>query len=376
MSDYTKTVDFAAKDALASGNAAKAAKGTEVDTEYNNIATAIATKFDVNDRNVANGLCPLDASSLVPPTNLPLATEIAIGARELATSAEATALTSDITFITPLKAVDTFKANILTGDTVTGLLDDIWRYIDPASDTLWGWDDVANALIDWRLGTGLSFNNGASTVDLDFLGLEDLVDPAADRLIGWDDTAGFLKFWNTADGLRFDNAAVTFGLTDVAADATNAIDILAGVIHLDFSSLTAIDVTGTAPTDSFVVNDGGVLKQIDIQDMGTRVVNTSIAQTFALADANTYQVLTGAAAITWDIPTNAAEAFKIGTMILLGARDTGALTISPNTSAVTLTSDLRSGVGPTAGDHTVTAGGMAMLIKVLTNEWMITGAIT
>ena len=44
MSNYTKTTNFAAKDSLPSGNAAKVVKGTEIDTEYNNIATAVATK--------------------------------------------------------------------------------------------------------------------------------------------------------------------------------------------------------------------------------------------------------------------------------------------------------------------------------------------
>jgi hypothetical protein len=46
MSNYTKSTNFAAKDALASGNAAKIVKGTEIDTEFNNIATAVATKAD------------------------------------------------------------------------------------------------------------------------------------------------------------------------------------------------------------------------------------------------------------------------------------------------------------------------------------------
>lgn len=46
MSDYTKSTDFASKDSLPSGNAAKIVKGTEIDTEFNNIATAIATKAD------------------------------------------------------------------------------------------------------------------------------------------------------------------------------------------------------------------------------------------------------------------------------------------------------------------------------------------
>jgi hypothetical protein len=47
MSNYTKSTNFATKDALASGNALKIVKGTEIDTEFNNIATAVATKADL-----------------------------------------------------------------------------------------------------------------------------------------------------------------------------------------------------------------------------------------------------------------------------------------------------------------------------------------
>jgi len=47
MSNYTKTVNFASKDALTTGDANKIVKGTEIDTEYNNIATAVATKADL-----------------------------------------------------------------------------------------------------------------------------------------------------------------------------------------------------------------------------------------------------------------------------------------------------------------------------------------
>ena len=49
MSNYTKTTNFAVKDNLASGNPAKIIKGTEIDTEYNNIATAVATKANTAD---------------------------------------------------------------------------------------------------------------------------------------------------------------------------------------------------------------------------------------------------------------------------------------------------------------------------------------
>jgi hypothetical protein len=47
VSNYTKSTNFATKDALSSGNPLKIVKGTEIDTEFNNIATAISTKADL-----------------------------------------------------------------------------------------------------------------------------------------------------------------------------------------------------------------------------------------------------------------------------------------------------------------------------------------
>ena len=47
MSNYTQSTNFATKDALASGNALKIVKGTEINTEYANIAIAVATKADL-----------------------------------------------------------------------------------------------------------------------------------------------------------------------------------------------------------------------------------------------------------------------------------------------------------------------------------------
>ena len=47
MSNYTKITDFEAKDSLSSGDSNKVIKGAEFETEFDNIATAIATKADV-----------------------------------------------------------------------------------------------------------------------------------------------------------------------------------------------------------------------------------------------------------------------------------------------------------------------------------------
>lgn len=55
MSNYTKLTDFASKDALATGNALKRIKGTEIDDEFDAIATAIATKTDNNAAAITGG---------------------------------------------------------------------------------------------------------------------------------------------------------------------------------------------------------------------------------------------------------------------------------------------------------------------------------
>ena len=47
MSNYTKTTNFAAKDSLPSGDPGKIIQGTEFNTEFDNIATAVATKADL-----------------------------------------------------------------------------------------------------------------------------------------------------------------------------------------------------------------------------------------------------------------------------------------------------------------------------------------
>ena len=69
MSNYTKTTNFATKDALASGNPAKIVKGTEIDTEFNNIAVASGTK--------ANKASPVfTGTATLPVTN---ASSLSIG---------------------------------------------------------------------------------------------------------------------------------------------------------------------------------------------------------------------------------------------------------------------------------------------------------
>lgn len=52
MSNYTKTTNFAIKDGLTTGNPNKIIKGTEINTEYDNIASAVNSKADANNASL------------------------------------------------------------------------------------------------------------------------------------------------------------------------------------------------------------------------------------------------------------------------------------------------------------------------------------
>lgn len=96
MSDYTKTTDFEAKDALASGNPSKLVKGSELETEFDNVATAIATKVDTTDAAAAG----------------------TAGIAELATQAEVDAGTDTEKIVTPA----TLAANASVGGSQRAVL--------------------------------------------------------------------------------------------------------------------------------------------------------------------------------------------------------------------------------------------------------------
>jgi hypothetical protein len=77
MSDYTKSTNFATKDSLSSGNPLKIVKGTEINTEFDNIQTAIATKADLSSPTFTTpNIGTPSAGTLTNCTGLPLTTGV------------------------------------------------------------------------------------------------------------------------------------------------------------------------------------------------------------------------------------------------------------------------------------------------------------
>jgi hypothetical protein len=115
LSNYTKNTNFTAKDALITGDPNKKILGSLFDSEFDEIATAIASKEDSANKNQNSGYAGLDSGGDVLPANLPAATESAQGAVELATTTEANTGTDTARAVTPagLKySVDNYAAGL------------------------------------------------------------------------------------------------------------------------------------------------------------------------------------------------------------------------------------------------------------------------
>lgn len=71
MTTYTKSTDFAAKDALLTGNPSKVVKGVEINTEFDNIAAADATSL-----KSGGALGTPSSGTLTNATGLPISTGV------------------------------------------------------------------------------------------------------------------------------------------------------------------------------------------------------------------------------------------------------------------------------------------------------------
>ena len=70
MTDYVKAVNFATKDALVTGDPLKVVKGAEINTELDNLATSIATKFDKSGGTITGATSITSAVTLTSSLNL------------------------------------------------------------------------------------------------------------------------------------------------------------------------------------------------------------------------------------------------------------------------------------------------------------------
>lgn len=108
MANYVKTTNFTTKDSLPSGNSGKIVRGTEIDNEFNAIASAISSKADLNS--------PALTGTPTAPTAAPLT-----NTTQLATTAFVRTAITNLN----LGTISTQNSNAvtITGGTITGITD-------------------------------------------------------------------------------------------------------------------------------------------------------------------------------------------------------------------------------------------------------------
>ena len=117
MSDYSKTTNFTAKDALSTGDPLKLIKGEYFDTEFDAIAVAIATKWDSGT---------------------------------IASQAQAEAATSNSVIMSPLR---TEQWSAVWAAENAGIVGDLQALADPGADRLLTWDNSASTTVAMALAT-------------------------------------------------------------------------------------------------------------------------------------------------------------------------------------------------------------------------------
>ena len=156
MTNYTQSTNFATKDALTSGDPLKILKGTEINTEFANIAIAVATKADlVSPTFVTPALGTPSSGVMTNVTGLPLTTgvtgtlPVANGGTGVTSSTGSgnNVLSTSPTLVTPILGTPT--SGVLTN--TTGL---------PLTTGVTGTLPVANG------GTGVTVSTGTGSTVL------------------------------------------------------------------------------------------------------------------------------------------------------------------------------------------------------------------
>lgn len=172
MTDYSKNEDYAAKDALASGDPDKLILGSDIDGELAELVTAVASKYDSSD---------------------------------IASQAQAIAMLDNTTLITPLRL-----GQALSGG--AGIVADLIALADPNADRGLFWDESANAVTFFDLGTGLAFTATTLGLVLGSIDHDQLLNFSSDKHI-----AHSTIDINTTEGIQ--------GGGNIAADRTLKLDI-------------------------------------------------------------------------------------------------------------------------------------------------------
>lgn len=193
----------------------------------------------------------------------------------------------------------------------------------------------------------------------------------ADGLVGDQAYRGYLVYDHANDRLRIGTA----GANNAVIDSLGNLDIVNGNLKIagnttlpvnQLITISANDLDHTADELLIWDDSASAHRKIGLDDFGIKVVAQTSAKTFALADANTMQESTSAAAVIWTVPPNSAVNFSIGTVIQVFQSGAGQVTIAPGAAVL-----LRAPNGlKTSQQYAVMC-----IVKVASDTWVAYGDV-
>jgi len=214
MVDYTRNEDYVEKDTLPTGDPEKLILGTDLQSEFDEIAQSLITKLDTDDR---------------------------------ATAAQAMAGTNNTTYMTPLRV-----AQLLQGDgSGAGIVTDLVSLEDPDADRILFWDDSEDSAGFLFAGNGLIISGTTIAVDSSEVTHDSLAGVDANQHI--DHTAVAVL------------AGPGLALTSLTDDLTDDFEY-----ELDISALTSVvisDVDNAADLIVFYDADAADHKVLPVEEL-------------------------------------------------------------------------------------------------------------
>ncbi len=251
MSNYTKSTNFATKDNLTPGDPLKIVRGTEIDTEFNNIATAIATKTDNASAAITGGTI----------------NDTTIGATTASTGAFTTisatgAITSTLaTGTAPLVVASTTKVTNLNVDSLDGA---DWASpaalgsTTPAAVSATTLSASGNLTLSGGTANGVAYLNGskvvtsgsALTFDGTGLGIGTGTIPAGRKLVI---DSGNIRLSND---YQIEWGGSTVGL--YGNGSTNSLSFFANTSEQMRLTSTGLGIGTSSPSEKLTVADGNI----------------------------------------------------------------------------------------------------------------------
>jgi len=242
MTNYTKTTDFAAKDSLPSGDSGKIIRGTEFETEFDNIATAVNSKSDANNPTFT-GTVTIDGLTVNGNTVLGNA------------ATDTVTVTADIASNLIPSADDTYNLGASGAEWNDLFIDGVANIDSLVADTA----DINGGTVDGVTSVSLSSGNLTlpdNSKAIFGAGSDLQIYHSGSHSIIEDSGTGNLFIKGTNLSLRDADGNDFITMVDGGSGGTVSLLHL-GATKLATSS-TGIDVTGTAVTDGVQSTDGDI----------------------------------------------------------------------------------------------------------------------